>query len=134
MDKMYYSIREVSQLVDEESHVLRYWEKEFNQLHPKKNSAGNRSYTHKDIQFIVAVKTLLRDKKLTLKLAKAGINDIDFHDFDINKFNPDIKIENTLSEKPVELKQNSSQNFNLQANQKEELLKLLKRTLEHLKN
>lgn len=67
MQKLYYSISEVSQLVDEEQHILRYWEKEFEQLKPKKNRGGNRIYSDKDLKIIKAIKTLIREEKLSLK-------------------------------------------------------------------
>ena len=51
-DKLYYSISEVSQITELEQYVLRYWEKEFSVLKPKKNRGGNRTYTQKDIELI----------------------------------------------------------------------------------
>lgn len=53
-----------------EQYVLRYWETEFLQLKPQKNRAGNRIYTNKDIQLIMHIKTLLREKKYTIEGAK----------------------------------------------------------------
>jgi DNA-binding transcriptional MerR regulator len=50
--------------------VLRYWETEFEQLKPQKNRAGNRIYTNKDIQLILHIKTLLRERKYTIEGAK----------------------------------------------------------------
>ena len=50
--KLYYSIGEVSKMVDLKSYVLRYWETEFKQLNPPKNRAGNRTYRQKDIELI----------------------------------------------------------------------------------
>ena len=76
MKKLYYSIREVSELVDEEQHILRYWEKEFKQLSPKKNRGGNRIYSLNDLKFVRAIKILLRDRKLPLKKAKVSIAEI----------------------------------------------------------
>lgn len=73
MQKLYYSISEVSKLVDEEQHILRYWEKEFDQLKPKKNRGGNRIYSDKDIKLIQQIKQLLRDEKLSLKGAQEKI-------------------------------------------------------------
>lgn len=70
MQKLYYSIREVSELVDEEQHILRYWEKEFPELSPKKNRGGNRIYSEKDIAIIKQIKYFLREDKLSLKGAK----------------------------------------------------------------
>jgi len=68
--KLYYSISEVSKITEMEQYVLRYWETEFEQLKPQKNRAGNRIYTNKDIQVILQIKSLLRDKKYTIEGAK----------------------------------------------------------------
>ncbi len=68
--KLYYSISEVSKITNIEQYVLRYWETEFEQLKPQKNRAGNRIYTNKDIQVILYIKELLREKKYTIQGAK----------------------------------------------------------------
>ncbi len=68
--KLYYSISEVSKITEVEQYVLRYWETEFEQLKPQKNRAGNRIYTNKDIQTILLIKNLLREKKYTIEGAK----------------------------------------------------------------
>lgn len=70
LKKLYYSISEVSKLTGLEQYILRYWESEFEQLKPSKNRAGNRIYTNKDIQLILKIKELLRDKKYTIEGAK----------------------------------------------------------------
>ena len=68
--KLYYSISEVSKITEVEQYVLRYWETEFEELKPQKNRAGNRIYTNKDIQLIIHIKGLLREKKYTIEGAK----------------------------------------------------------------
>ncbi len=68
--KLYYSISEVSKITEVEQYVLRYWETEFEELKPQKNRAGNRIYTNKDIQLIMFIKSLLREKKYTIEGAK----------------------------------------------------------------
>jgi DNA-binding transcriptional MerR regulator len=68
--KLYYSISEVSKITAIEQYVLRYWETEFDELKPQKNRAGNRIYTNKDIQLILQIKSLLREKKYTIEGAK----------------------------------------------------------------
>lgn len=73
--KLYYSISEVSKITEIEQYVLRYWETEFEQLQPQKNRAGNRIYTNKDIQLILYIKMLLRDKKYTIEGAKRILED-----------------------------------------------------------
>lgn len=90
MTKLYYSIKETSDLVDEEQHILRYWEKEFTILKPKKNKAGNRTYTHKDLQIILKIKSMIREEHLSLKEAKENfktikLNDLIDESFDVNK-------------------------------------------------
>ena len=62
--KLYYSIGEVSGLVDLKQYVLRYWETEFPMLRPQKNRAGNRKYRKKDIDLVLRIKNLLYNKKV----------------------------------------------------------------------
>jgi len=73
--KLYYSISEVSKLTSVEQYILRYWETEFEQLRPQKNRAGNRIYTNKDINVILTIKFLLREKKYTIEGAKKILNE-----------------------------------------------------------
>jgi len=68
--KLYYSISEVSKITEIEQYVLRFWENEFEQLRPAKNRAGNRIYTNKDIDLILHIKHLLKEKKYTIEGAK----------------------------------------------------------------
>ena len=56
--KLYYSIGEVSEITKLKQYVLRYWETEFVQLKPAKNSAGNRNYRKPDIDLILNIKDL----------------------------------------------------------------------------
>ncbi len=71
--KLYYSIREVSELTGVESHVLRFWEKEFAQLNPRRRS-GNRAYTERNIKVILAIKDLLYAQKYTIQGAVERLN------------------------------------------------------------
>ena len=71
--KMYYSISEVAELVGVESYVLRFWEKEFPHLKPRKNRAGNRVYQAKDIQRVTQIKRLLYDEGFTIEGARAHL-------------------------------------------------------------
>jgi DNA-binding transcriptional MerR regulator len=67
---MYYSISEVASMLNLEAYVLRFWEKEFSQLRPKKNRAGNRTYQQKDIEQLLQIKHLLYDKGFTIDGAR----------------------------------------------------------------
>jgi len=73
--KMYYSISEACAMTGVEPHVLRYWEKEFSLLHPKKNSGGKRAYKEKDIETIIKIKRMLEEEKYTLLGAKNKLAD-----------------------------------------------------------
>jgi len=70
IQKLYYSITEVSRMIGEEQHVLRYWEREFSQLRPQKNRAGNRVYTQRDMAVLRIVQRLLRQERYTVAGAK----------------------------------------------------------------
>ncbi len=70
LNRIYYSISEVSKLTGIEPYVLRYWETEFEQLKPAKNKAGNRIYTNRDIKIIMMIKRLLREEGYTIEGAK----------------------------------------------------------------
>ena len=73
--KLYYSIGEVSEITGLKQYVLRYWETEFSQLNPSKNSAGNRNYRKTDIDLINEIKDLLYDRRFTIKGAKQHLKD-----------------------------------------------------------
>ena len=70
IQKLYYSIGEVSEMTGLESHVLRYWETEFKELKPRKNRAGHRTYTSEDIRIVERIRYLLKDRGLKIKAAK----------------------------------------------------------------
>lgn len=73
MEKLYYSIGEVSDIVDQEPHVLRYWEQEFELLSPRKNRAGRRVYTDADVEVVKHIRYLLKDEMYTIAGARQAI-------------------------------------------------------------
>lgn len=73
IEKLYYSIGEVSDLIGYEPHVLRYWEEEFDVLNPRKNRAGRRIYTKEDVATIERIRHLLKDEKYTIEGARQAI-------------------------------------------------------------
>jgi DNA-binding transcriptional MerR regulator len=85
MKKLYYSISEVSRICDLEQYVLRYWETEFEQLKPAKNSSGNRIYTNKDIKMILLIKKLLKEEKYTIEGAKKILKNYTISDDGVEK-------------------------------------------------
>jgi DNA-binding transcriptional MerR regulator len=72
-EKRYYSISEVARITGLEQYVLRYWEKEFPTLKPRKNRGGNRLYTSKDIELVNRIKHLRQNEGLTISGARAKL-------------------------------------------------------------
>ncbi|REL33229.1 MerR family transcriptional regulator [Rhodohalobacter sp. SW132] len=66
---------EVSEITSIEPHVLRYWETIFNDLTPRKNKAGNRTYREEDISFVLRLKDLIQTKKYSTAGAKKIIEE-----------------------------------------------------------
>lgn len=101
MKKLYYSISEVSRICDLEQYVLRYWETEFEQLKPAKNSSGNRIYTNKDIKMILLIKKLLKEEKYTIEGAKKIIKNYNIGEDGTEK--SDMKVVDVQKQKAGEL-------------------------------
>lgn len=70
INKLYYTMGEVSAMFDVNQSLLRYYEKEFDILQPKKNKKGNRFFTAEDVENLKIILHLIRDKKFTLEGAK----------------------------------------------------------------
>lgn len=68
--KLYYSISEVAKMFDVNESLLRYWEKEFSMISPKKTGGNVRQYRKEDIENIRLVYHLVKEKGMTLAGAK----------------------------------------------------------------
>lgn len=68
--KKYYNIGEVAEMFDVATSLLRFWEKEFKEINPKKNKNGKRQYTQKDIDKVKIIYELVKEKGYTLSGAK----------------------------------------------------------------
>lgn len=73
IEKRYYKIREVSELLDLPASTLRFWESQFAILKPKRNDGGTRFYTPADIENLRMIKYLIKDKGLKIEAAKEAI-------------------------------------------------------------
>lgn len=71
--KLYYSIREVAEMLQIPEYTLRFWEKEFDALKPKKASSKSRQYTEKDIEMVRLIHHLVKVQGLTIKAANARL-------------------------------------------------------------
>ena len=74
-EKILYKIGEVAKMFDVNISAVRFWEKEFDILKPKKNKKGNRLFTIKDINNIKVIYHLLKERGFTVEGAKKKIKD-----------------------------------------------------------
>ncbi|CAN5846737.1 MerR family transcriptional regulator [soil metagenome] len=68
--KLYYSIGEVAKMFDVNASLLRFWEKEFDIIKPKKNKKGDRIFTQEDVADFRAIYHLVKERGYTLQGAK----------------------------------------------------------------
>ncbi|MEY3349964.1 MAG: hypothetical protein RIQ50_75 [Bacteroidota bacterium] len=68
--KQYYPIGEVAEMFHVNISLLRFWEKEFDILKPRKNRKGDRLFRPEDIRNLKLIHFLLKEKKYTIKGAK----------------------------------------------------------------
>ncbi len=64
-EKLYFSVRETEKETGVPISTLRYWEKEFDQLSPRKDGHGNRYYTREDQDLIKRIKYIRDELKIT---------------------------------------------------------------------
>lgn len=106
-DKMFYSIGEVAKAFNVNISLIRYWEKEFPILKPKKNNKGNRFFTPEDISNLKMIYYLVKEKGYTLDGARTVLTTneristtlsmIDRLNFVKNEL---LKLKDSLSDKP----------------------------------
>jgi DNA-binding transcriptional MerR regulator len=70
VEKLYYSIGEVAEMLEVPVSTVRFWENEFDVLKPMKNKKGNRLFTPADIKNLKIIHHLLKDEGMTLSGAK----------------------------------------------------------------
>ncbi|MDR0926836.1 MAG: MerR family transcriptional regulator [Ignavibacteria bacterium] len=75
MKKIYYIQKEIAEILDEETHTLRYWERCFPELRSHKMRNGKRLYTDRLLDLFCAVQHFIRDEKLTIAGAKSRITE-----------------------------------------------------------
>ncbi len=74
-EKLYYSIREVADMFNINQSNLRFWEKEFKQLKPRRNDKGTRFYTKENIRTVKTIIYLIEEQKLTLEGVRMRLNE-----------------------------------------------------------
>lgn len=74
-EKRYYGIGEVAKAFEVNTSLIRFWEKEFDVLRPKKNAKGNRKFTPEDIQNLKLIYHLVKERGFTLEGAKTHLKE-----------------------------------------------------------
>jgi len=67
IEKVYYTIGEVAEMFNVKPSLIRYWEKEFDIIKPKKNAKGNRLFTKQDIDNFHLIYNLVKVRGMTIK-------------------------------------------------------------------
>lgn len=70
VEKLYYSIGEVARMFNVNVSLIRFWEKEFDIIRPKKNKKGNRLFTPADVENFHIIYHLVKERGFTLQGAK----------------------------------------------------------------
>ncbi|NOY37184.1 MAG: MerR family transcriptional regulator [Chlorobi bacterium] len=94
IEKLYYSIGEVAKMFQVNTSLIRYWEKEFDIIRPKKNKKGNRLFTPGDIENFHIIYHLVKERGMTLKGAKKKLRENredTEHNFEIIKILKEIR-------------------------------------------
>ncbi len=83
IEKFFYSIKEVSEILNVPKSTIRFWEKKFKEINPQRTSGKRRLYTKEDIEILKKIKSLLYDEGLSIEGArkkfhfkKAGFDEI----------------------------------------------------------
>ena len=74
-EKRYYGIGEVAKAFGVNTSLIRFWEKEFDVLKPKKNAKGNRKFTPEDIKNLQFIYHLVKERGFTLEGAKTHLKE-----------------------------------------------------------
>ncbi|CAM3404233.1 MerR family transcriptional regulator [Flavobacterium longum] len=74
-DKRYYSIGELAKAFNVNASLIRFWDKEFDILKPKKNAKGNRMFTPEDVKNLQLIYHLVKERGFTLDGAKTHLKE-----------------------------------------------------------
>jgi DNA-binding transcriptional MerR regulator len=74
-DKRYYSIGELAKAFGVNASLIRFWDKEFDILKPKKNAKGNRMFTPEDVKNLQLIYHLVKERGFTLEGAKTHLKE-----------------------------------------------------------
>lgn len=95
---------EVSDMFSVNASLIRFWEKEFKLIQPKKNKKGNRIFTPKDISHFNNIYQLVKIEGYTLEGAKTALTSKSFNKVEENSFSDVISKLESIKEKLILLK------------------------------
>ncbi len=75
VEKLFYSIGEIAEMFNVNTSLIRYWEREFDIIKPRKNKKGNRFFTSEDIENFHLIYNLVKERGMTLKGAKKKLKE-----------------------------------------------------------
>lgn len=94
IEKIFYSIGEVADIIGENQSLIRYWENNFDALKPHKNKKGTRLFTKEDIETVKLIHHLLKERGMTIKGAQQKLKDNreeTVHNFEIVRRLQDVR-------------------------------------------
>lgn len=74
-EKIYFSIGELAKAFNVNASMIRFWDKEFDILKPKKNAKGNRQFTQEDVKNLKLIYHLVKERGFTLEGAKIHLKE-----------------------------------------------------------
>ncbi len=89
-ERLYYAIGDVAEMFQVNTSLIRFWEKEFDILKPKKNKKGNRLFTQEDVTNLRMIFHLVKEKGYTLEGAKKILEKKE------NEIGAAVEVKNTL--------------------------------------
>jgi len=94
IEKIFYPIGEVADIIGENQSLIRYWENNFDALKPHKNKKGTRLFTKEDIETVKLIHHLLKERGMTIKGAQQKLKDNreeTIHNFEIVQRLQDVR-------------------------------------------
>jgi len=73
--KLFYNIKEVADFFNVNASLIRFWDKEFDIIKPRKNAKGNRQFTEEDVETLKLIYHLVKEQGMTLKGAKKRLKE-----------------------------------------------------------
>ena len=93
----FFTISKTAEMIGVESHVLRFWEKKFSSINPKKSLSGRRFYSSKDIEILIMIKKLLYNDGFTIKGAASIIDKKNREDLEKPSNVVNVKLTNSIN-------------------------------------